>query len=116
MKKIFLLISILIFALAGFFLIHPKAKAQEAGLLFHESFESSSSIQQNGGTIQGSIDFTQGQVGQAANLNGSKISYPYLNRINPNEGRIEFDYKVFQGRGGLMDIGTDPLNPNELTS
>lgn len=107
MKKILILLIFIIPIVLFSILSLGKVKAQEEGLLFHETFENLASITNNGGTVQGPINFVPGQVGNAADFaGGGKVEYPYQGRFNPQEGRLEFWFKPTQAGGGLFDVGT----------
>ncbi len=79
-------------------------------LLFHESFDSLNNIQQNGAASSGSgwPDIVPGILGNAADFSGSKaITYPISQRLQLNQGTLEFWVKTPNANGlGFFDIGS----------
>lgn len=103
MKRILLAILVFIPALLAFLF---WAQVSSAVNLFTENFESGQSVTSNGGTIEGVANFVAGADGSAVDFaGGGRVYYPQQGKINPSEGRVQFQYKPAQIWGGLLDYG-----------
>lgn len=100
-KKVLLLINFILF-LNITYIVYAANE-----LLFYESFDNSSSVLDNNGTVYGILQFTDGLMNNAINFSGNrKVCYPIQNNLNISNGTIEFWVKPPLGNGyGFFDIG-----------
>lgn len=89
------------------FFLSLQLEASGKSLSFYESFDSNESIEENSGSLNGTIDFVDGFIGNAGDFSDSRrICYPLQDNLDLTKGTIEFVVKTPDKNSiGFFDVG-----------